>query len=146
MLDRKWIGIDISITAYDLVRDRLTRDVADPGNILQFRNTVNLKTSPPKRTDLDKDYREKKFVCIISHPAYPGEYKVGIAKDAQSRLVACQTADPERAYRIEYRMETPHFRELEKHIHDIFPNKHEWVQAELQDIMNEIDNYQPEKS
>ncbi|MCY4150202.1 MAG: GIY-YIG nuclease family protein, partial [Gammaproteobacteria bacterium] len=83
-------------------------------------------------------------VYIISHPAYPGEYKVGIAKNAQSRLIAYQTGDPERAYKIEYKLETPHFRELEKHIHDIFPNKHEWVQAELQDIINEIDNYQKE--
>ncbi|MCY4313927.1 MAG: GIY-YIG nuclease family protein, partial [Gammaproteobacteria bacterium] len=87
----------------------------------------------------------QKFVYIISHPAYPGEYKVGIARNVQSRLAAYQTADPDRACKIEYRMETPHFRELEKHIHDIFPNKHEWVQADLKDIKTEMQNYQPEQ-
>ncbi len=142
-LNRQWIGIDISIIAYDLVRERLTDQAADPGHILQFRNRINLKTDPPKRTDQDIDYRERKFVYIISHPSYPGEYKVGIAKNAQSRLVAYQTADPERAYKIEYKMETPYFRELEKHIHDRFQNKHEWVQADLKDIKQEMINYKP---
>ncbi|MCY4275314.1 MAG: DNA methyltransferase [Gammaproteobacteria bacterium] len=143
-LNRQWIGIDISIVAYDLVRDRLTNEVANPGHILQFRNQINLKTDPPKRTDLDVDYREQKFVYIISHPSYPGEYKVGIAKNAQLRLVAYQTADPERAYKIKYKLETPHFREIEKHIHEIFPNKHEWVQRELNEIIKAIENYKLE--
>ncbi|MCY4050800.1 MAG: DNA methyltransferase [Gammaproteobacteria bacterium] len=143
-LNRQWIGIDISIVAYDLVRDRLTDEAADPGHILQFRNQIHLKTDPPRRTDLDVDYRERKFVYIISHPSYPGEYKVGIAKNAQSRLVAYQTGDPERAYKIKYKLETPYFREIEKHIHEIFPNKYEWVQGELNDIIKAIENYRTE--
>ncbi|MCY4227625.1 MAG: DNA methyltransferase [Gammaproteobacteria bacterium] len=144
-LNRQWIGVDISIIAYDLVRDRLTDEAADPGHILQFRNKIHLKTGPARRTDLDVDYREQKFVYIISHPAYPGEYKVGIARNVQSRLAAYQTADPDRACKIEYRMETPYFRELEKHIHEVFPNKHEWVQADLKGIKAEMQNYQPEQ-
>ncbi|MCY4275462.1 MAG: GIY-YIG nuclease family protein, partial [Gammaproteobacteria bacterium] len=80
----------------------------------------------------------------ISHPSYPGEYKVGIAKNAQSRLVAYQTGDPERAYKIKYKLETPYFREIEKHIHEIFPNKYEWVQGELNDIIKAIENYRTE--
>ncbi|MYB35450.1 MAG: hypothetical protein F4X92_10125 [Gammaproteobacteria bacterium] len=144
LLNRQWIGIDISIKAYELVQQRLAREVADPGHILQFRNRINLKTSPPKRTDMDVDYREQKFVYIISHPGYPGEYKVGIARNVQSRLVAYQTADPERAYKIEYKLETPYFRELEKHIHDKFPNKHEWVTAELAEIKKTMKEYKLE--
>ncbi|MYB33859.1 MAG: hypothetical protein F4X92_01760, partial [Gammaproteobacteria bacterium] len=143
-LNRQWIGIDISVKAYDLVRERLTKDVADPGNILQFRNRIHLKTDPPKRTDLAVDYRERKFVYVISHPNFEGEYKVGIARDAQKRLAAYQTSDPERGYRIEYKLETPHFRKLEKHIHSIFPNRHEWVQADLKEIKTEMKNYKGE--
>ena len=143
-LDRKWIGIDISIKAYDLVRDRLTKDVADPGDILKFRNKIHLITDPPKRTDLEKDYREKKFVYVIFHPKYPGEYKVGVAQDAKKRLAAYQTSDPKREYEIKYKLETPYFREIEKHVHKIFPNKHEWVQADLEEIKKEINNYRGE--
>ncbi len=141
-LGRQWIGIDISIKAYDLVRERLEKEVND--FILTQEETVHLRTDPPRRTDLEADYREKKFVYIISHPAYPGEYKVGIAKNAQSRLVAYQTGDPERAYKIEHKIETPYFRELEKHIHETFPNKHEWVLADLRDIIEEMKNYKAE--
>ncbi len=145
-LNRQWIGIDISITAYDLVRDQLTDEAADPSHILQFKNRINLKTSPPKRSDLDVDYREQKYIYVISHANFKGEYKVGIAKNAQSRLAAYQTSVPKRTYRIEYKIEMPYFREHEKHIHDVFPNKHEWVQADLTSIKTEMKNYLTEKS
>jgi len=144
-LDRKWIGIDVSFKAYELVKERLTKEAADPGDILKFRNKIHLRTDPPKRTDLDKDYRQKKFVYVISNPKYPGEYKVGIASNWKSRLNAYQTSDPDRGYKLEHKIETPDFRKLEKHIHRIFPNKHEWVQAELTDIKAEMQNYQPEE-
>ncbi|MCY4228054.1 MAG: GIY-YIG nuclease family protein, partial [Gammaproteobacteria bacterium] len=66
---------------------------------------------------------------MISHPNFGGEYKVGIAQNEKKRLAAYQTSDPKREYRIEFKLETPDFRELEKHIHKTFPNKHEWVQG-----------------
>ncbi|MCY4312134.1 MAG: DNA methyltransferase, partial [Gammaproteobacteria bacterium] len=140
-LGRQWIGIDISIKAYELVQARLTKDVADPGNILQYGNEIHIRTDPPKRTDQDVDYREKKFVYVISHPNFGGEYKVGIAQNEKKRLAAYQTSDPKREYRIEFKLETPDFRELEKHIHKTFPNKHEWVQGDLKDIISEMKNF-----
>ncbi len=140
-LGRQWIGIDVSIKAYDLVRERLTKEAADPGDILKYQNEIYMQTDPPRRTDLAIDYREKKFVYVISHPAYSGECKVGIAKDWRSRLNSYQTSDPDRQYKVEFKLETPFFRETEKHIHQIFPNKHEWVQGKLEQIIAEIENY-----
>ena len=105
-----------------------------------------MQTSPPKRTDLAADYREKKFVYVISHPSYPDEYKVGIAKNWKSRLNAYQTSDPGRQYKIEFKLETPLFRETEKHIHDIFPNKHEWVNGKLKEIIEAIKSFNLNKT
>ncbi len=141
-LGRQWIGVDISIKAYELVKKRLAREVKD--FIFTKDETIHLKTDPPKRTDQGIDYREQKFVYVISHPAYPGEYKVGIAKNWKSRLNSYQTSDPDRQYRMEFSLETPHFRQLEAHIHDIFPNKHEWVQGDLNAIIQAIQDYWPE--
>ena len=141
MLDRQWIGIDISFKAYELVKERLINEVANPGDIMQYNREVFADTRPPIRTDQDVDYREKKFVYVISHPNYSGEFKVGIAKDVRKRLGAYQTSDPKREYEIEFKLETPDFRELEKYIHKVFPNRHEWVQAELKDIKEEMKNY-----
>jgi len=141
-LERQWIGIDISIKAYDLVKERLSKEVTD--FIFTRDETIHLKTDPPKRTDLDEDYREKKFVYIISHPAYPGEYKVGIAKNWQSRLNSYQTSDPDRQYKCEFKLETPYFSETEKHVHAQFPNKHEWVQGDLTEIKQAIQQYKGE--
>ncbi len=142
-LGRQWIGIDISIKAYELVKERLTKEAADPEDIFKYQNKIHLKTDPPKRTDLAVDYREKKFVYVISHPSYPGEFKVGIAKNWRLRLNAYQTSDPDRQYEIKFKLETPYFREAEKYIHDKFPNKHEWVQADLKEIIENIKNYKP---
>jgi len=106
-LDREWIGIDISIKAYDLVREWLQKEAADPGDIFIIH----------MRTDQDADYREQKYVYVISHPNFPGEYK------------------------IEYKWKTTWFREIEKHIHNKCPNKHEWVQVELDQIIQSIKDY-----
>ncbi|MYJ88144.1 MAG: GIY-YIG nuclease family protein, partial [Rhodobacteraceae bacterium] len=127
--------------AYELVNERLTKEVADPNDLLKYQNTIHLKTDPPKRTDLEVDYRERKFVYVISHPEYPGEYKVGIAKNWKSRLNSYQTSDPDRRYKVEFTHLTPLFRETEKYIHNLFPNKHEWVQGDLATIIQSIRDY-----
>ncbi len=127
--------------AYELVNKRLAKEVADPGDLWKYQNKIYMKTDPPKRTDLEKNYQEKKFVYVASHPAYPNEYKVGIAKNWQARLNAYQTSDPNRQYKVEFKLETARFRETEKHIHDVFPNKHEWVQGDLREIIKEIKNH-----
>ena len=82
-----------------------------------------------------------KYVYVISHPKFEGYYKVGIAKDYKTRLNSYQTSDPNRAYKMEYFYLTPHFRETEKYIHNLFDNKFEWIKARLEDIKKEIKNY-----
>ena len=143
-LDRQWIGIDISVKAYELVQERLKKEIDKPQqDFFKGDTAINLKTDPPKRTDQETDYREQKFVYVISHPNFDGEYKVGIAKDWKSRLNSYQTSDPERQYKMEFNLETPWFRETEKYIHDLFPNKHEWVQGDLDSIIEAIKTHKP---
>ena len=77
MLKRKWIGVDVSVKAFELVKKRLKKEIK------------------PDLLDPEKE-----------------EYKVGIAKDWQARLNSYQTADPDRAYQMEYKKETPLFREI----------------------------------
>ena len=144
-LQRQWIGIDISTIAYELVNDRLIKEAANPNSF--YRETkIYLKTDPPKRTDLGIDYRERKYVYVVSHPKYPGEYKVGIAKNWKSRLNSYQTSDPDRKYRMEFKRLTPYFRETEKYIHDNFNNKREWVEADKDLIIKAIETYKPQGS
>ena len=143
-LDRKWIGIDTSGEAYRLVRERLGKEVDKPqGDWLKGDTRVNMLTNPPKRSDQEPDHREAKYVYVVSNPKYPGEYKVGIAKDWKQRLNAYQTSEPDRGFRIEHTLLTPAFRETEKHIHSIFENKHEWVRGDLDDIIQAINEYKP---
>ena len=136
-LEREWIGIDVSHKAYELVNSRIQKDVPED----LFRGKATFQTDPPKRTDTGHSYELKKYVYVISHKNYKGEYKVGIAKDWKSRLNSYQTSDPDRNYEIEHHVLTHKFRETEKHIHDTFDNKHEWVTGNLQAIIQEINNY-----
>ncbi len=140
-LNRQWIGIDVSVIAYELVQDRLKNEVANPENLLQYKNNIHFYTDPPTRTDTEEDYTLKKYVYVISNAKFPDEYKVGIAKDYKARLNSYQTSDPDRGYRLEYKIHTPLFREIEQHVHNIFENKHEWVRADLQDIISAIKSY-----
>jgi len=87
------------------------------------------------------DAEDRKYVYIISHPNYEGEYKVGYAKDVQSRLNSYQTGDPDREYEVEYEYLTENYREIEKHIHNTFDSKGEWVRADLDEIIDEIESY-----
>ena len=153
-LGRKWVGIDVSHKAYELVKKRLTGEVKklDPKlknkekpqiALLDLEKELHYTTTPPKRSDLGMDAGIlKKYIYIISHPKYPGEYKVGIASDYKSRLNSYQTSDPDRKYKVEWKIKTPLFRKAEKHIHQTFENKHEWVQTDdWQKIKTEIERF-----
>ena len=137
--NRKWIGIDVSIEAYNLVKKRLEKEVYPD---LFDDKIITFSTTPPIRTDKNGFEKEKKWVYVISNENYQDEFKVGIASNYQQRLNSYQTSDPNRAYKIEYKLHTQNFREIEKHIHDKFENRHEWVRAGLDNIIKEIKNYE----
>ena len=138
-LGRKWIGIDVSVLAFELVKKRLSKEI--PSELWEEK-TVNFSTTIPKRTDKEEFEVEKKWVYVISNENYKDEYKVGVASDWKTRLNSYQTSDPNRAYKIEYKIHTPFFREIEKHIHKKFENRHEWVRNKLENIIKEIKNYE----
>ncbi len=162
-LGRRWIGIDVSSKAHSLVKERIEKEVKgrkerrskdknykdlSPETYTErhlFKEHIripDIAVVPPKRTDKDYEEREKKFVYIVSHKHYKGRYKVGIAKNAKTRLNYYQTADPDRAYKLEYTKLTHKYRETEKHIHAHFDAPFEWVTADLQSIRKEIEAYE----
>ena len=146
-LGRKWIGIDTSHKAYELVQARIKDEVYAEGLLKGEKGKlpeIHFTTTPPTRTDEGADIKDQKYIYVISHPQYKGEYKVGIASDVKSRLNIYQTSDPNRAYKLEHALLTGHYRALERHIHEKFDNRHEWVRANLQDIIDEIGTYRPE--
>ena len=139
-LNRKWIGVDVSVKAFELVKERLAHEVEWGGSLFQ-EELVAFQTKAPKRTDRGENYILKKSVYIISNPQYPDDYKVGIASNVHSRLNSYQTSYPNRNYRLEYHLETPHFRAIEAYIHQKYTNKHEWVQGDIQEIIKDIEGY-----
>ena len=145
-LNRQWIGVDISVKAYELVKTRINQLIEiRQANIAEGQlSEVYFSTTPPARTDAGINTQDQKYVYVISHPRYAGEYKVGIASDVQKRLNSYQTSDPNRSYKLEYAHLTTDYRALEQHIHDQFDNKHEWARATLKDVINKMKNYQPE--
>ena len=136
-LGRDWIGIDAAKEAWNQIEHRLQKDV--PPNLLRGEDTFS--TTPPKRGK--GETRPKKYVYVISNPAYKGMYKVGVAANAEARLSRYQTADPKRRYKLEYKLSTPEYKTLEPHIHRKFDGDHEWVPADLNEIIGAIKSYRP---
>lgn len=126
----QWIGVNASIKAYDLVRERLDKAVARLNTLPTYRNEIHLKPDPPKYTERDVGERKTSFVYIISHPEYHDEYKVGISNNVQARLNSYQTGNSQRSYKLEFSLKTHLYRETEAHIHDYFENEYEWVKAD----------------
>ncbi len=141
-LGRKWVGIDISIKAYELVQERLKKEVANPEELFDYKKALNFSTTPPKRTDLRQTDLEQKYVYVISNKKFfKDEYKVGIAHDIQKRLNSYQTSDPNRGYKLEYKVLTHNFRDMEKYIHTELQSRHEWVKADLETIKKAMKDF-----
>ncbi len=108
-----------------------------------IRGKANFSTTPPRRGK--KDMRPQKYVYVISNPAFPGIYKVGVATSVEARLNQYQTADPRRQYEVEYKKKTAEYKTLEPYIHHKFNGDHEWVPGDLAEIIAAIKNYEPEQ-
>ena len=144
-LNRQWIGIDVSVKAYELVKERLQKEVADLEKLTEFQTKINFYTNPPERTDTNGDDSQvKKHIYIISHPHFSKAnlYKVGVASNIKSRLNSYQTSDPLREYKLEFELLTPYFRQIEDCIHhNKFEFSHEWINGRLEDIVRAIKDF-----
>ena len=141
-LGRKWIGIDVSYKAYELVKIRLNDEI--PSELWDDKKINFFSSSNLKRTDGGGKYKEKKYVYILKKESELPFYKVGIAKDIKKRLSSYQTADKDRDYSMEYFFKTTvgKARIIEKYIHNKFENLHEWVKAKKENIIKEIELYE----
>ncbi len=139
-MGRCWVGVDVSIKAYELVKMRMEKEVERKDEL--FQEKVDFQTDPPVRTDSGADTRMQKYVYIISNKEWKNEWKVGIASDVKARLNSYQTSDPNRGYVLEYSFLTPHFREIERFIHESYENRHEWVfEPDMQKIIKDIEGW-----
>ena len=104
-----------------------------------------------ERIDYEKYVIKSSYV--ISNKSYANEYKVGIAKNYKSiglnsyqmNIKGIEKILIVRSYKVEFTLLTEKYREIEKHIHRKFNNKHEWVTGNLKDIINEIKSYESNK-
>ncbi len=138
-LERQWIGIDVSVTAYDLVRKRM-RDVYPDTEMFKDYGII-CQTTVPTRTAMGTA-DSSGFVYVIKNAAWKARYKVGIAKDVGKRLKSYQTSDPHRGYELVYSRQSIYYREIEKYIHKRFDSDYEWVLCrDEQALIEAIEKY-----
>ena len=140
-LERQWVGIDISVKAFEVVKEILSGEVEGfNGNYKQFgvfniNKPINFTTSSPILSK--ENSKPKKYIYVISNPNHKG-YKVGIAKNVKQRLNGYQTSDPNRGFKLEFSIKTENYREVESEIHSHFSANYEWVNRDLKEIINRI--------
>ena len=143
-LNRKWIGIDVSIKAYELVKERLEK-ATEQGELLFGESKIPdifHKTDAPKRTDTGNEFDDKQgWVYIIENEKFD-DIKVGITKDIDKRLRAYQTNDPDRGYKVVFDFQSPKYIEIENRLKEKFARKNEWYRKEdIDDIKNVIEEF-----
>lgn len=74
------------------------------------------------------------YVYIVSNPAWDGWFKVGAAKDAETRLLSYQTGTPFRDYKLEWYLPCSDYKKREEEFHTHSEFSHEWVQLSIADI------------
>ena len=65
-LSRQWVGIDVSKKAFELVKIRLQKEVADPTDLFKYDNKIIYREDIPARTDATEplelvSMRDKKY-------------------------------------------------------------------------------------
>ena len=76
------------------------------------------------------------YLYIITNPAFPGFVKIGVTENIDARLRTYQTADPKRAYKIEFYIAHPDCYEAEKRIKEMMKyfalsQRNEWYEVSL---------------
>lgn len=140
-LNRQWVGIDISVKAFELVKDRLKEEVEgfDDSNrqydVFGSNKPISFQTEPPVLSK--HSVKPKKYIYVISNPNHKG-YKVGIAKDVKKRLNGYQTSDPNRGFKLEFSVKTENYRDIESKVHNLMNANYEWVDDDLNNIIKLI--------
>ena len=135
-LGRQWIGIDVSVKAWTLVQKRLAEQV--PRDL--FRGEPDFRTDPPTRAA--SEAAGERYVYIMHNPDLEGMYKVGFSKDPEARAASVLAQSP-RPTVVLHKRRTPHYRELERFMHDKYERRREWLVAELDDLRRDLDQWQP---
>lgn len=147
-LNRQWVGIDISIKAFELVKERLKEEVEGFNesdkqyDVFGSNKLIHFTTEPPILSKHSS--KPKKYIYVISNPNHNG-YKVGIAKNVKQRLNGYQTSDPNRGFKLEFSEKTEYYREIESEVHKHFNANYEWVDVELNEIVKKIKSLIKEK-
>jgi len=138
-LNRRWIGIDISVKAYDLVRKRMIKEVSNMFNT----DKIGYTTVPPKRTDQGKSHVDEKYVYIAvnsDNTRLKDLFKVGVSLTPKDR--PSSAFDPFGSNKIVYEVKKENYRETERYIHNKYPRIKEWVVgADLETLKKEINEY-----
>ncbi len=135
-LGRTWIGIDVSLKAYELVKMRLAKEV--PTDL--FRGEPNFSTTPPKRGK--EDTKETGYVYIMRNELLPNQVKVGVSKNPESRAKSVMAQAP-KPTEVVWKYKTIHYREIEHYIHQEYPREKEWVTATIDEIKKKVRRWKP---
>lgn len=95
---------------------------------------LSLSRSKPKKTMTnEKPLIKSGILYLISNPAFPNYYKIGITQDLDNRLSSYQTYDPHRRFKVEHYKFVNDMKEEEKFIlknYKISLSKGEWIDNE----------------
>jgi len=160
-LNRRWVGVDVSIQALLQVRKRMNsiqKELTDgeskeltPAERAAIITEIeaNFTHDSPTREYAEGEAKIPVYVYLLSDEGRQGEYKIGISINPESRRANLQTGNPDKL-KVEHsriRDDRQSARKLEQAVINIFkPKKDEKDKQEEPkgDIMDYEENKQPE--
>jgi len=101
-------------------------------SLMKF-NQERIESITIKKETKSKKDQQCGIVYIITNPAFPGHYKIGMTTDLDSRLKSYQTYDPLQRYKVEHYIFVTDRRKVEAHLLNHFKidaAKGEWITNE----------------
>jgi len=92
-----------------------------------------------KKLLINIPFRKDIYIYIISNPSFPGWYKVGRTNNPERRLLAYQTSDPLRSYKLEFVKKVIDISTHENAVYSKIENRGEWIKTELESLIKVID-------
>jgi len=157
-LNRRWVGVDVSIEAYEQVKERIDgiqKELSSDERATAIKEIKeNFTTTPPTRAYAEGEAKAPVYVYLFSEAGQDSMYKVGISKNPEARLKQRQGNNANELNKVHDRLcpDRQSARAVESYIKTAFKRKEadnpkdklskELVRGDLKRIKTAIDGYQ----
>ena len=147
LLQRRWVGIDVSVKAFELVKERISDLFVDNLARTFDLDDIKMRTDIPTRIGMEHDI-DSRYVYVMQNDLIDG-LKIGYSKNPESRALSVLSQAPV-ATKVLWKMKTKDYRELEHYLQKSFQmvagdRSNEWRNTTVKQVKEKVAEYKKSK-